>query len=570
MLSLMRNLKNSAPILLLAALAPQPLPALAETLPADAKPTCVVAAPLFHSWFQSGSVTLNGVVKPANSVTFPNTPNCSFYQWSEQMFLWLTSPAPSIYGAGAHIFDSSAFFDVTPPDSTGKRGFVPHSPGLLRNFSVRAAQVGPNGLPVILSKAGKLLEVVTPPTAPSGNALIRDKAGNFVEIGKLSLTAEKKAVFEDLAGNRIDHVVTPPANHAAVSNIVRKFVVGGRTVFIDPFGNVVESEEGQADDGVLLAQNGSLVYYVTIVNDVYAYMRTGAVDGGITPAPTQFPTGAADLAKIVAFAGAHGVTFPDPDALAIEIKSSWVETTGLPNPGSYFTMTAVVPTYDTSNPVKWTPNGQKTTTLALVGMHVVGSTNGHPEMVWATFEHVDNSPAGTYTYENTANATKTVTQSTAGSWLFTKTNSTGPFNAEHQQFVAPDIEAIAPFNISPTDVLRAKAFGAAANVSPNPIDGSATASNTEIISINSSVRGQLASGDPRANYVFTGATWTIGGAAPNSGNQVGTSLLANSTMETFQQGTDNTTGSGSSNCFDCHTSNTTGVSHVYGALKPLF
>jgi hypothetical protein len=234
MFSLTRNLKNSAPILLLAALAPQPLPAFAEALPADAKPTCVVAAPLFHSWFQSGSVTLNGAVKPANSVTFPNTPNCSFYQWSEQMFLWLTSPAPSIYGAGAHIFDSSAFFDVTPPDSTGKRSFVPHSPGLLRNFAVRAAQVGPNGLPVILSKAGKLLEVVTPPTAPNGNALIRDKAGNFVEIGKLNVTADKKALFEDLAGNKIDHVVTPPANHTAISNIVRKFVVGGRTVFIDP------------------------------------------------------------------------------------------------------------------------------------------------------------------------------------------------------------------------------------------------------------------------------------------------------------------------------------------------
>ena len=570
MLLLTRNLRNSAPLLLLAALTSQPLPALADTLPADAKPTCTVAAPVFHSWFQSGSVTLNGVVKPANSVTFPNIPNCSFYQWSEQMFLWLTSPAPTIYGAGAHIFDSSAFFDVSPPDSSGKRSFIPHLPGVLRNFSLRAAQVGPNGLPVVLSKAGKLLEVVTPPTAPSGNPLIHDKAGNFVEIGKLNVTADNKAVFFDAAGAKIDHVVTPPAAHPAVSKIVRKFVVGAQTIFLDPLGNVVETEEGQADDGVLVAQNGSLVYYVTIVNDVYAYMRTGAVDSGITPAPTQFPTDAAELAKIVAFAGAHGVTFPDPDALAIEIKSSWVETTGLHDPGSYFTMPAVVPTYDKSNPKKWTPNGQKTTTLALVGIHVVGSTNGHPEMVWATFDHVDNSPAGTYTYENTANATKTVTQSAAGSWLFTKTNSTGPFNAEHQQFVSPNIEAIAPFDIGPSDVLRAKAFGAAANVSPNPIDGSATASNTEIISINNSVRGQLASGDLRGNYVFSGATWTIGGAAPNSGNEVGTSSLANSTMETFQQGSDNTTGSGSSNCFDCHRTNTTIVSHVYGALKPLF
>jgi hypothetical protein len=48
----------------------------------------------FNGWFESGAVSLNGAVKPANSVLFPDVPNCSFYKWSEQMFLWLTSPAP--------------------------------------------------------------------------------------------------------------------------------------------------------------------------------------------------------------------------------------------------------------------------------------------------------------------------------------------------------------------------------------------------------------------------------------------------------------------------------------------
>lgn len=83
-------------------------------VPSDAKAICTVTtngAPAFASWFESGTVTLNGVVKPANSVTFPNTPNCSFYQWSEQMFLWMTSPAPATYGGGGgRIFDSPAFF----------------------------------------------------------------------------------------------------------------------------------------------------------------------------------------------------------------------------------------------------------------------------------------------------------------------------------------------------------------------------------------------------------------------------------------------------------------------------
>src|ERR1700722_16297946 len=97
-------------------------------------------------------------------------------------------------------------------------------------------------------------------------------------------------------------------------------------------------------------------------NDVYAYFLTGTKDGGITPAPTQFPTTAGDLSKITAFASAHGKVFPDPNALAVEVKSSWIEATGLANPSDYVTTRAVVPTYDTTNPAQWVPNGQKTTT----------------------------------------------------------------------------------------------------------------------------------------------------------------------------------------------------------------
>jgi hypothetical protein len=99
-------------------------------------------------------------------------------------------------------------------------------------------------------------------------------------------------------------------------------------------------------------------------------------------------------------------------------------------------MTATVPTYDTSNPNQWTPNGSKTVPLALVGMHVVGSTGthgspngpGHPELIWATFEHLGNTPLATYTYNSTAGL-KTVNRSTAGTWLFSKSNSNGPSTA---------------------------------------------------------------------------------------------------------------------------------------------
>jgi hypothetical protein len=126
-------------------------------------------------------------------------------------------------------------------------------------------------------------------------------------------------------------------------------------------------------------------------------------------------------------------------------------------------------------------------------------------MIWATFEHVGNTPLDAYSYNSTAGL-KNVSRSTAGTWLFSKSNSGGPFNCMHMIVSGANI---VPFNPGPpcpggsftaSDTLRAKAWGAASDVSPNPIDGNTTASNTEIISINNSVRGMMPAGDVRGNY----------------------------------------------------------------------
>ena len=85
----------------------------------------------------------------------------------------------------------------------------------------------------------------------------------------------------------------------------------------------------------------------------------------------------------------------------------------------------------------------------------------------------------------------------------------------------------------------------------------------------------------RTNYVMTGATWTENGAAPtgsfSTGIDVGTSQLANATMETFQQ-TSTSFNAFSNNCFSCHGTNQLQVSHmacdpVHGCtagIQPLF
>lgn len=549
----------------------------AQTVPTDSKTTCTVSAGVFNSWFQSGTPSLNGVVNPADSVTFPNTPNCSFYQWSKQMFLWLTSPAPATYGGGGgRIFDSPAFYDVTPEDSSGNRTLLPHAAARIPIMSLRAAQAGPHGLQIIFDRSGKMFEVQ--PAAPNTRPAVRNAAGALVQIAAAQ-RVQGRLVLTDPAGKGIQPRIAPAPKlnakiltQAATIGKASMMVVGNLHIFIDPSGNVIDTEEGEADFGVLLAQNGSLVYFITMVNDVYAYFRTGLKDGAITPAPTQFPTTAAELAKVTAFASAHGKTFPDPHALAIEVKSSWVEAAGLPNLNTYITRQGTIPTYDKSNPNKWVPNGHKTVELALVGMHVVGSTAGHPEMIWATFEHSNNSPNAAYTYNSTSGS-KTVSQNTSGNWIFAKNGAAAPFNVMHENLNASTgaIDGLSSDIVS-SNIIRWKAFGAASNVSPNPIDGSAAASNTEIISIHNSVASKMPAGDVRNNYVMTGSTWTIGGAAPTASNQVGTSRLANTTMETFVQGTAATSTPSDTNCFTCHTKTTNmlGISHVFNAIKPLF
>src|SRR5262245_10918051 len=403
----------------------------AQSLPADAKATCTVTDPLFASWFETGAVSLNGVVKPADSVKFPDIPNCSFYQWSEQMFLWLTSPAPAAYGGGGgRIFASPAFYDVSPPDASGNRTFIPHTPGVIRNLNLRVAQLGAHGLPIIRDRRGRIFEVEQPRIAPSGKQLILNRSGRPIEIEGARLEANRKPIFLDRSGKVIPNPRPIIRPELATTPTVQKFIINKIPIFIDPFGNVIDTEEGQAGGGdALLAQNGSLVYYTTTVNDVYAYFLTGAKNLALLPMLTQFPTTKEELDKVIAFASAHGKTFPDPNALAVEVKSSWVEAAGLPNLSSYITMQGTIPTYDKSDPNHWSPTGQKTVLLALVGMHVVGSVKGHPEMIWATFEHFDNTPNAEYTYNSTTGPNpKKVAQNTAGAWLFCASGGTNPFN----------------------------------------------------------------------------------------------------------------------------------------------
>jgi hypothetical protein len=553
---------------------------------------CSLSASDLAAMFQSGTITKDGIVNAPNSLGFTGIfddppQNCPFYQWAEQAFLWVTSPAPSSYGGQHRVFESPVFFDVSPPDINGNRTLIPHAAGRIHTMAVRAAQAGPHHLPIVFSKAGIMLEIEEPPTAPGGKQLILDRSGQPVEIQEIKPTSFGRPVFLDKNGRPITGAHPLFRTPHPTTTIVQRFIVGKSPVFLNVFGDIVLVETGQSDGGVLLTQGNSLVYYLVMVNDVYAYFRTGISDGQINAG--SFPFNGSGMQSIKAFAAANNKSFPDSNAMAIEIKSSWVLASSLPDPADYFTITAAVPHYNKTT-TQWTPvpNVMDTVQLAMIGMHVVGNVQAHPEMIWSTFVHTGVAPDSTYTYLSTASSgSTTVTANTNGTWLLCASGAPPPYNQLRMTYdgATGNIVATSGNTIGPSNFITMKPWGAGADVGPSSIDGSPQNSNAEIISMNNSVLNALIAGDLRKNYIFRGATWTIGGNPPTpppafgpeglSGNEAGTSSLTNVTMETFQQG--NTSIFTGTNCFTCHqNSNTqlpiadTGVSHIFSTLKPLF
>ncbi len=613
----------------------------AQVLPPNPDLTCVVPPTEFNSWFDTGHPGLNQPVKEADSVALNTSNNCNFYKWSEQMFLWLTSPASPPY-QGNRVLDSQIFYQLNNGNLVAQVPFAP------LNLTLRAAQVGPDGLPVVIDSKGNLREFVTAPSQSGITALSTVGGEGPAGIATVGTAEDGKALFLDAEGKavaftpkvtaamlpetlgRLTHLAVPPEGEAALSatatrqqianaltakNVLIEINTDSGPVFVEAGTGAIDNlGPGQAGgNGVLISQQKSVIFYETIVNDVYAWYLTGRkTQGGITPFYVSgnpatyglFPTTATDLQSIVNFSTAHGgpPSFPDGNALAVEAKLSWVEAETLPNGAQgYITAQANVPVYNTSKSTDWAPAGSKPATVALVGVHVVGSAKGHPEMIWATFEHQANTPLATYQY-NLGGKTVTVQKNTSGTWLFSANSAPVPYNDELARFCSNDkqctssqvghIISATSAPIGPSNILREKSWGVASNGIPNQEDPTPAAANTEIISIDTNVRSQLssagASADPRFNYLLIGSTWTFGGGEPSGSyptnpnpdgsgaDEIGTSLLLNSTMETFQQGVDTTFQTGH-NCFFCHGSSTknpkvkanTFVSHIFGSTNPL-
>jgi hypothetical protein len=179
--------------------------------------------------------------------------------------------------------------------------------------------------------------------------------------------------------------------------------------------------------------------------------------------------------------------------------------------------------------------------MALVGFHLVYTTPGHPEMVWTTFEHVANAPNGP------CPGTSTCRQVPAGfkNWSFSDCKTTSCANVNNW----PYPQSPAPTPTPPWPVAQAfrnYSFG----TNPSLVDAAGNKGTTNVAVIqqlNKSMLGFMPPGSPFRNYFLNGAVWTLGtlpavdpfsysNGQPNPNlNEVGSTLLANSTMETFTQ-----------------------------------
>jgi hypothetical protein len=249
-------------------------------------------------------------------------------------------------------------------------------------------------------------------------------------------------------------------------------------------------------------------------------------------------------------------------------KATWIQVVGKAPAGAYTTQ-AQVPNLTQVPPGTGTimPSGTySTVTVALVGLHVVGETENHPEFVWGTFEHNLNTPATpdfTFPSGTTGGTGPAGTCSTApggAAWTFCPAGTSYlsankcSYPGKGQFGCTGGLKASSGIVSPITSAVQENATGG--DTLPN--------GPSDINNVNAQGQSHLPGVFPY--YHLIGTVWM----APNTynvnsgvANSVGSVNLANTTAETFQQsavrqppfvptGPQGPTGGPTNNCFECH------------------
>ncbi|WJG09972.1 hypothetical protein [Aliiglaciecola sp. LCG003] len=293
-------------------------------------------------------------------------------------------------------------------------------------------------------------------------------------------------------------------------------------------------------EGILIDQNGKAVYYSQYVNDEFVNFIEGKhpdnkINLTIPLNVQQFP---ADK------------SFP---VNAIELKASWKILAPDEDTRNLYTMeSSVFKLANKNGKIVVDDKSSMKVLLGLVGFHIAGVVKGHPEMIWATFEHQGNAPDVPADYDF-SNPTTAVSKD---NFTFYKANTPysgcniNPANSPVLK-LDQDKQTLTPV----TQMCRRYALGNDANQTTMSVP-----TNIKVVTdLNKSVASQFKDAGVWSKYAEVGAIWFKGPnrlkpgmaiATDFEGDQqllIGSLRLSNASIETFTQ-----TQSTMYNCFRCH------------------
>lgn len=292
----------------------------------------------------------------------------------------------------------------------------------------------------------------------------------------------------------------------------RKLLLQPRTLKPDGLGGEIQQA---GSNGILVDQAGRVVYYSVHLDPIYfafAQQYYGPANYQKAAADLNFPIGATVL------------------------KASWrvMDPSESPPEDAFVTPALIAQLQNGSGGGVQASSTMIPANAVLVGVHVVGVIKDHPEFAWGTFEHVGNAP-NLPTGMSPKSASPVSTQSFA---FYKGGTAAQACNAMPTiSLTSPPAQTATPIS----NVFRQFQYGGA---TPDRV--------ADIVSSNknfrSAIAGQSAISKVFANYNLVGTVWQKANTLqPNDGSMDSTSIgspqLANSTMETFVQGT---------NCFSCH------------------
>ncbi|WP_337881548.1 mannan-binding lectin [Rheinheimera sp.] len=272
------------------------------------------------------------------------------------------------------------------------------------------------------------------------------------------------------------------------------------------------STEQAGDGATIYAQDGNVVYYDVRFNKAMCNLSGSAVE--------------LQKQNLINFPG--GTT---------EIKAAWkVLSAAEISSGNFVTQPLSI-------------SGQPQT-LGLVGMHIAIATPDHPEFIWATFEHQQNSP-DCEPQLVPANSQWTFASQSCAAGL-TKSLTDPKLNCN---FNNPPENQTAPTG-NPTNICRVFPYGTGSgDLKADQNLAAITAQNSGLDTLlsGSSVPAGMA---VLSKYFNVGALWVSNIAQSSGGqgvpNERGSLRLANTVAETTFQHVNLNSASFASNCFGCH------------------